>query len=149
MKYFFLVYMIFIFNGCSSKNAFSEFNLTKEQELSVSNLKSIEIKNENGIFSAIYLDEIDKKRFSDGEYFYVELYTKDNLNQIKSKLSLNGEKTTTIKELNYNNEYSKYVTIHNRWKKYFIVKFPIKIEEGELKLIYNNSQTLIYKKENI
>jgi len=150
MKYLFLICIALLFNSCSSRNAFTQFNLSKKQELSISSLKSVEIKSKGkllGLLSVIYLNELKLDENNQYENFYLERYIKNkNLKDNKINITLNGVKPIIVEKLKYNNRFSKFIAIHNRWKDYYLVKFKKEIGEGNLKLIYKNAQPLIYKK---
>jgi hypothetical protein len=161
MKFFLTLLSIAVINsGCSFKNGFSKFNMTKEQELSADSLQSSKILNNNGlqgIFSAIYLNKIYPKAFNKDEYFFVFYYIKDqkemhnpNLFDNKNtKILLNSKEAIKIKELPNNNQFSDLVSVKNKWTKYYIVAFK---ESGDvLNLVIKNnnssSQTLRYMKK--
>ncbi len=148
-----------LFNGCSHQNAFSEFNIDKEQEKSISSLQSAKIifkKNIYGVFSALYLNNIDPEVFNQEETFYTYFYIKNidddlMLNYIEQSLTLNGKPIQKIEELSSKNRFSYLSSTNNEWNKYYLITFKKEIEEGELKLMFKtkkeSSIPLIYHKE--
>lgn len=161
MKYFFLfTAFILFFTGCSHNNAFSKFKMTKEQELSISSLQSSKIKSGekiDGVFSAIYLNEVYPDVFNQNEYFYIYLYLKNkekmynpnSLDETKLVVKLNGKTPIKVKELPKENQFSHLTSTKNEWNRYYIVAFK---ESGkQLSLVIENakssSATLNYKKD--
>jgi len=153
MKTFFIVFLsIFFLNGCAQKDAFSRFHLTKEQELSENSIQVLKIKDFNqnilGMASALYLNEIYPKRYSDGEYFYVYYYIKD-----KSKIEfiLNNQPAIKVEKLKTKNQFSKLLNIKSSWHSYYLVKFE-KTEDIKLTLQLKAknflSKGFVYKKED-
>ncbi len=159
-SFFILVAFLAFFTGCSHKNAFSNFEMDEKQELSANSLQSSKIKlgeRVDGVFSAIYLNEVYPKSFNQHEYFYVYLYLKNDtqmhnpnsLNETKLNLKLNGKTPMKIKELERENQFSNLIKIENRWTKYYLVSFE---EQGSrISLVLENGQSssdeLIYQKD--
>lgn len=161
MKFFLILLSIAIINsGCSFKNGFSKFNMTKEQELSAESLQSSKITNSNGvqgIVSAIYLNKVYPKAFYKDEYFFVYYYIKEdkemhNPNFFDNKqtmLLLNSKEPIKIKELPSDNQFSDLVSVRNKWSKYYLVAFK---ESGNIlnlviKSQNSSSNTLTYVKK--
>ncbi len=160
MKYI-LIALLFtlLFNGCSHQNAFSRFKMQKEQEKGISNSQSGKImlnKEIYGVFSAIYLNDIDTNTSSNEERFYTYFYfrnidDKDILGYIKESLTLNAKPIQKIEMLSNKNRFSYLSSTNNEWNKYYLITFKKEIEEGELKLVFKtqkeSSIPLIYHKE--
>jgi len=161
MRYFFtLITFIVFFSGCSHNNAFTNFHLNKEQERSISSLQSSKVKlgeRVDGVFSAIYLNEVYPDIFNQYEYFYVYLYLKDDkkmydpnsLDDIETILKLNGKAPIKVKQLPPENQFSNLTLTSSRWNKYYIVAFK---ESGKkLNLTLNSgaakSAVLKYQKD--
>jgi hypothetical protein len=136
MKTFFITLTIFIlFAGCSSKNAFDQFELDKKQELSISSLQTSKILSKTGevegIFSAIYLNEVYPESFNEDEYFFVytfmknskEMYNPQSSTQTDLVLKLNSKLPIKLKKLPKNNRFSKLVSIKSAWNNYYLVAF--------------------------
>jgi len=161
MKTFFIILIFLIsFTGCSNKNAFDKFKLTKEQELSISSLQSSKIVSKTGevegVFSAIYLNEIYPESFNTDEYFFIYIFIKnskemnnprDNI-ETDLRLKLNSKLPIKIKKLPQNNRFSKLVSIKSTWSKYYLVAFE---KEDTLSLVLENGQSssasLVYQKD--
>ncbi len=161
MRYFFIITtLILLFNGCSHNNAFTKFGVTKEQELSMSSLQSSKIKlgeKVDGVFSAIYLNEVYPDIFNQNEYFYVYLYLKDakkmydpnSLDDIELALKLNGKTPIKIKQLPNENQFSHLSSTKNEWSRYYIVAFKEIGKKLNLTLESGNSSSAVlkYKKD--
>ncbi len=162
MKFFIIIFAILLFlSGCSRQNAFLKFNMSEEQELSISNLQSSKIKigeEVNGIFSALYLNEVYPKKNTQNESFYIYVYLKDkkkrlDLNLLDDKslttLKLNGKMPIEIFELSNINQFSHLTSIQSEWNRYYMVTFK-KEENKKLNLVFENypfsSVELIYQK---
>ena len=137
--------------ACSHQNAFTKFNLNKEQELGMSSLKSSKIIANNkvrGVISAIYLNEVDPNQFNENEYFYIFTYLKDSSEDIT--LTLNQKSAIKIEKLSNENRFSHLCSIKNEWNRYYLVTFA-KEKKDTLKLILQTSNgskaSLVYKKE--
>ncbi len=160
MKYFFLsINFILLFAGCSHNNAFTQFKMTKEQELSISSLQSSKItldEKVDGVFSAIYLNKVYPDAFNQNEYFYIYIYLKDakkmydpnSLDDIELVVKLNGKTPIKIKNLPSENQFSHLISTKSKWNRYYIVAF--KESEKKLNLVLENgnssSAILMYQK---
>ena len=151
MKSFFTLLIFFtLFTGCSSKNAFDQFKLSKEQELSISSLQSSKIISKEGkvegVFSAIYLNEVYPKSFNENEYFFVYTFTKETKEMYNPnkptdtdlRLKLNSKLPIKIKKLPKDNRFSHLVSIKSAWNKYYLVAFE---KEDTISLVLENGQS--------
>jgi hypothetical protein len=133
MKTIYILLILLFMAGCADKNAFSHFDLSKEQELSAQSFNRIKITdNESviGTFSSIYLNEIYPKRFNGDEYFLVYVYMKDP--ESKYTFKLNSKNYLKIKKLEHYNRFTKLIRQSSRWSKYYLVSFEE--HEGRLNL---------------
>jgi len=161
MKTFFIILtFLTLFTACSSKNAFSEFKMDKDQELSISSLKSSKIISKNGevsgVFSAIYLNEVYPKSFKGDEYFFVYLFTKDTKEmydplkptQTDLRLKLNSKLPIKLQKLPQNNRFSHLVETKSNWNRYYLVSFK---KADKINLVLENglssSAVLKYQKD--
>lgn len=161
MKLFTIFLTTFIiFSGCSTKNAFDEFNMSKEEELGYSYLKSSKISSKDndisGVVSVIYLNGVYPKRFGSNEYFYISYFTKKpkelfDANQPEDtmlKITLNSKEPIKVEKLPEDNEFSGLLDSKNEWSRYYIVEFEkadtldLLIEDGK-----EHFASLRYKKE--
>lgn len=151
MKTFFIILTLLTFlAGCSSKNAFDNFNMDKEQELSISSLQTSKILSKTGkvegFFSVIYLNEIYPESFNGNEYFFVytfikeskEMYDPKNPNQTDLKLKLNSKLPIKIQKLPKDNRFSHLASIKSSWNKYYLVAFE---QEDTISLLLENGQS--------
>ena len=151
MKTFLItILFMFAFDGCSTKNAFSSFNITPDQERSEENTKSSKIQNGNnidGVVTAIYLNKAMPETYKENEYFYVYLYTKQDNQNIQ--FSLNGDAPLRIEELEVENMFTHLTSFKADWSKYYLVAFKSQTEE--LSLLVRNaeftSNKLLFEKE--
>lgn len=152
MKYIIITLItILAFSGCSKKNAFNNFMLNEKQELSINSLQSSKIKRSEkieGIFSAIYLNEIYPELFNYNEYFFVYYYMKSEVTNLT--LKLNKNLPIKIKKLSANNRFTNLIKIENNWNNYYLIAFK-KEESISLNLVLENdlytSDLLNYQKD--
>lgn len=134
MKFFIYIFILIFFSSCASKNAFTNFNLNENEELSITSLKRTKIIKDGkteGAFSAIYLNEVYPDIYNDDEYFFVYLYLKkeekisdpNTINDKKIKISLNNIQAIKLKELSNINRFSKLTGSKNKWSRYYLVSF--------------------------
>ncbi|WP_297485194.1 hypothetical protein [Sulfurimonas sp.] len=147
--YIMLLVSLLLFSACANKNAFDDFNITKKQALSVEQIQSSKMKNENGvtgIATALYLNNVDKKEFHGDEYFYVSLFIKGSKSE-DIQFLLNSKKPLQVKALTNTNRFTKLTSLNATWLKYYLVTFN-KVE-GNLKLQIkdnnNSSRLLLFK----
>ncbi len=150
MKTFFiLLTFLLVLVGCSSNNAFDNFKMDKDQQRSISNLQTTKIVSSdekvNGIFSAIYLNEVYPESFNDGEYFFVYMYLKKQKKMYNPKellptglnLRLNSKLAVKIEELPRENKFSHLISMNNNWHKYYLVAFMPQ-KTNKLSLVLEN-----------
>lgn len=152
MKVFLIsVSILLMFTGCATKSAFSKFDMTPKQELSASSLQSNKIISGNkvdGVFSAIYLNEIYPDSFNQNEYFFVTIFLKNkqemhdpnSLDDVNLVLKLNSKLPIKIKELAPTNQFSHLVSIQNSWSSYYLVAFE-EDKEKKLNLVLESGQS--------
>ncbi len=138
MKTFLIILTFLIFlTGCSSKSAFSRFNMTQEQELSIDSNQRSKVKfgdKMNGIISLVYLNMISPKIYKDFEYFYVDIYLKDKT--YESRFLLNNIEAISIEKLPSKNEFTDLTSIDAPWSQYYLVIFP---KQGDkLSFVFEN-----------
>jgi len=147
----YIIVLVISFTSCSTQNAFTHFKLSKKEENSLLNLQNIKItskENVDGIFSAIFLNKIDSKRFYEYEYFYIYTYLKDKKDTIN--FLLNEKVPLQIEELEADNRFSNLSAINNKWYSYYLVIFSKQEGDLKLELIRNNTSStlLTYKKKS-
>ncbi len=139
MKYFLTsLAIVFLFTGCTTRNAFSELNITTEQEMAIENTLSWKIVSSDkveGVFSAIYLNNIYKNIDKNTNIFYISMYLKTQDQNFS--VTLNEQVLQDIVILDKNNKYKKLLSIENDWRNDYLVSF--KNDEN------NNSNQLILK----
>jgi len=156
------IFIIFtLFTACADKNAFDKFNMQEDQELGAANLQSSKIKmsqNVDGIVSAIYLNKVYPKIYTNDEYFYVYLYLKDKkemfnpkkLDDIKLTMRLNSKLPIKIKQLEAKNKFSHLALVENEWNLYYLVAFKQESED-KISLVLETDQSrsdaLVYQKD--
>ena len=125
-----------IFFGCANKDAFSEFELVKDEKLAFDNVELAKIRdakgNLYGVVSAVHLNSVYPKRF-DAESFYIIIYPKNRELLKGIRITLNDKLPFYMKKLPQKNEFSHLLRIQNGWSSYYLVKFP-KTEDATLKL---------------
>jgi len=126
-----------LFSGCASKNAFEQFEMSEKQELSANALQRSKIKSGekvNGIVSAVYLNFVSSNEYSDGEYFYVYTYLKNQ--NYEFHFLLNNREPISVKELPSTNEFTELTSVDNKWSKYYLVKFEK--QDDKLSFVFEN-----------
>ncbi len=149
MKTIYILSILFIISGCSSKNAFSNFELSKAQELSLQSFKRVKlISNDQvvGTFSSIYLNEVYPQRFNQSEYFLIYVYMKDS--EVDYKFKLNSKQLLKIKELEHYNRFTPLTRESSKWSRYYLVSFEQQGNSLNLELHSGSSKlsTINYKK---
>ena len=152
MKTYFLAAIFLLLSlGCSQHNAFSDFQLSKEQSKSEDSILSAKIISKgkvDGVISALYLNNIYPQRFQDGEYFYVVLYTKE---EREFTFYLNKKKALYAEVLLTNNRFSHLINTESVWKKYFLLHFA-KQKSKQLNLWAESAQSrstkMLFRKED-
>ena len=151
MKTFLIIILFMLtFDGCSTKNAFSNFKITPEQEKCEDNMQSSKIKDGkivDGLVTAIYLNRVVPQTYKENEYFYVYLYTKHNNDNIK--FLLNGNRALRVEELEAENMFTHLTSFKAEWSRYYLVAF--KAEDANLSFSVQNAQfssnKLVFEKE--
>ncbi|WP_457749956.1 hypothetical protein [Sulfurimonas sp.] len=145
-----ILFLMVIFGGCAQQNAFERFHITKLQELAEDNIQSSKIIDKKaevvGVVTAIHLNKIEPKIYTDYEYFYVYMYAKNKNNTIN--FFLNNKPALLVEELPAQNEFTKLTSFHSKWNKYYLIGFAK--QQGTLNLtvaIGQSSTTLIFKQD--
>ena len=135
MKYFLITLTFLLFlSGCSYQNAFSKFNMNKEEELLAANTQSAKIESEegiNGVFTAIYLNNIYKDKYQNEDMFFISVYMKDK--NIKYGFMLNKLNSLKIEKIENLNEFTALMRTKEKWNTYYLVSF--KSTEKKIDLI--------------
>ena len=125
MKIFLFSFILTILiSGCTTKNAFSKLEMSKDQEKAVENTRSakmIEGENIGGIFSAIYLNNIYKNINKESKLFYISIFMKEKNSSINA--TLNNNKAIHSEKLPHTNKYSHLLPITNTWTQNYLVTF--------------------------
>ncbi|MCW8895168.1 hypothetical protein [Sulfurimonas sp.] len=146
----FLILSIFLllFTGCSSKNAFDQFDMDEKQELTVSNLQSTKLVSKDGdvtgIVSVVYLNEVYPYYFSGKEYFFVYMYLKDSKNTELS-MTMNGEAPLKLKKLSKINNFTHLVDVKSDWNKYYLATFANSGDDINLVFESDQSSSVVLK----
>ncbi|WP_324170511.1 hypothetical protein [Sulfurimonas sp.] len=152
MKYILTLTIFFLlFTGCADKNAFSKFNMQKEQELSASNSQSSKIKTAqkiDGIVSAIYLNNVYPNTYTSNEYFYIYLYLKNekemydptSVDDINLTIRLNNKLPIKVEKLTNKNKFSHLSSVENEWRRYYLLAFK-KDKNNALNLVLESGQS--------
>ena len=125
MKNFLITITSLIFlSACSYQNAFSKFEMTEKDELLASNTQSSKIEKEvivQGVFTAVYLNNVSDEYADSYENFLVGVYLKDSTQKydfvLNKQLPINAVK---IKDLE---KYSELLKNPRKWDIYYFVQF--------------------------
>ncbi len=145
MNFFMTLLLVLFLNSCSHKNAFSDFSMDSNQELSATSLKRTKIvKNTKiiGAFNAIYLNKVYPNTYNGNEYFFVYIYLKNaktisnpnTQNNNTLSILLNDKQPLKLKELDSNNRFYKLSGSKNKWNRYYLVSFDKEGKSLSLKL---------------
>ncbi|MDQ7045856.1 MAG: hypothetical protein Q9M32_08090 [Sulfurimonas sp.] len=145
-----------LFSGCATRNAFSKLDISKEQEAAIENTKSGKIifdKKVEGIYSAVYLNNVYENTDKTNNYFYISLYLKNKNNYLN--ITLNGEKAIDRRELAQENKYSHLVSLNTQWTSNYLLRFKNNENNESTKLILqidngpSSSGPLSYSKDQL
>ncbi|MDH5464343.1 MAG: hypothetical protein OEW60_01870, partial [Thiovulaceae bacterium] len=99
------------------------------------------------IIHAIYLNRVDAKLYSDGEYFFIGTYIENDF-QDKDKrglynkaftLKLNNEIALVAEELSEDHILRKSMPLVSRWNRYYRVKFK-QIKGNKLVMTFDHTR---------
>lgn len=141
MKYFLTTLLVaFLFSGCSTRNAFTQLDIDEKQKKAIEQTKSGQIVFDGkikGIYSAIYLNNLDQSINPKTSQFYMSLYLKD----VNSTLSikLNNKKALSVVQLEEENKYSHLLPIKTPWRDNYLVTFK-KTKKKKLTLKIDSGQ---------
>jgi len=124
MKYLFTTLFLLLLQGCSYKNAYTFFQMDKEEELYETNTLNAKIQLQSevlGILSVTYLNDVDKNLTTDDEQFLVSIFLKEK--QRKYNFTLNGKKPLKIKKITKEGRYTKLLAKQSQWSQDSIVTF--------------------------
>ena len=141
--------LLLLMTGCSNKNAFSKFDMSKEQEMTASNLQSAKLATKDGkvtgVVSVVYLNEVYPYYFSKKEYFFVYMYLKDSKNAKDGdlKITMNGGAPLKLKKLSKVNNFTHLVDVKSEWNQYYMATFAEHTNENDstLNLVFENDQS--------
>ena len=141
MKYFLIALTFLTFaSGCSRQNAFSKFDMSKEQELLESNSQSSKLESKDGVegvFTIVYLNNAYKDEYKEVEAFLVSIYVKDLKRNFT--LSLNGQDPLSVQKLLKSNKFAKISKSENSWRERYL--FTFKKDDNDLDLILRSGDS--------
>jgi hypothetical protein len=159
MKYFFATLFVgFLISGCATRSAFSKFGITQEQELSIENTRSGEMRNGTkvgGIFSSVYLNNIYPNMSEDTNVFYISTYMrKDSVDNNESNdfsIKMNNAKPKEIRKLAYDTKLNDLLPVKTSWTNNYVVTFDNNETTDKIDLVIGidqfSSGSLIYSKD--
>jgi len=147
-----LAFFLIFLGGCSQKSAFSNFELTRAQEFSISNTQRAKIVSSDkveGAFTAVYLNNIYPEIYTQNDAFLICLYTKDTIDLKDLQFKVNNKEAIVIEKLEDECEFKDLVVMQNSWNSCYLLEFESN-EEREIKFQVNggiyHSILLRYKK---
>ncbi len=160
-KILFSTIVVLLIGGCAQRDAFSQFDLTSDQERSIDNafyarLTKI-IKDDNitshtqvsAVTAGLYLNELYPNRYDDAEQFYIVFFAKNKALLQYFQFQLNGNNPIKVVKLPAENEYSHLMKMNNKWSTHYLLTFQ-KIKSKTLKLkvkiLDGSKATLIFHK---
>ena len=149
---FFTLLTLFFLLGCVDKNGFSRFHLSQDEQRWENNRITAPIKHGKktiGTVTAVYLNKVAPDLYKNGEYFYIALYTKEDVND--TQCSLNALPSLLQEELKDSKEFQKYAHQNAKWDKVYIVGFSPVTQIDVLQLVVKHNEysstPLIFKKD--
>ncbi len=121
--------ILLLLQGCSYDNAFSRFDISQERAKSEESIVSSKIYSQNnviGLLNCVYLNTVMPNKYTQDEYFYVSIYTKNT--DVEPHFTLNDRNASSVKALDVKNEFSKLTASDVDWQKYYLVSFE---KQGE------------------
>lgn len=122
--------------GCTTRNAFSKLDITKEQEAAIENTRSGKItssKQLEGIYSAIYLNNVYQNEEAKHYNFYISMYLKNKTNDLN--ITLNKQEAVLLKKLPEKNKYAELLGLKVPWTNNYFVSFKRDENNESAKLI--------------
>ena len=153
MKFFSIsaVFLILL-SGCSQKSAFSNFELSQEQEYSISNTQRAKIVSPTqieGVFTAVYLNNIYPQKYTANDSFLIFFYMKDEIHPKELAFKANKKEAIKIEEVQNNVEFATLFEMQSSWNSCYLLEFEGD-EKKEINFEVNSgiykSIPLIYKK---
>ena len=154
MKNFVVIFFtLFFLGGCSVENGFSYFDFTLHEQNWENNRMSspIAMKQEQkaiGTVTAVYLNKVYPELYHDGEYFYISIYTKQDMNA--TQCFLNGELSLLQEELQSGDRFEN-LGHSTKWDKVYLVGFKELKGQDTLTLVVKNndfsSTPMTFKKD--
>lgn len=143
MKYFLTALIITILvSGCATRNAFSKLDISQEQEIATEQTRSGKIMNKDkvdGIFSAIYLNNVYGKTDAKTNNFYISMYLKNKNNDLN--ITMNNERPLKIKKLEEENNFSHLLPMKTSWTSNYVLAFENNESLSTLTLQIDNGQS--------
>jgi len=143
---------LLLLTGCSQKSAFSNFELSKEQEYSISNTQRAKIVSPTqveGVFTAVYLNNIYPQKHSASDFFLIFFYTKNDIHPKELVFTANQKNALTIEAIEKNEEFADLFEMQNSWNSCYMLEFK---SDASNEIIFEvsgksySSIKLIYKK---
>lgn len=149
MNHFLVVSCLFftiIFSGCSSYSSTKYFGKDDFYLKALQETKKADIvvNNEvNSIFTATYLNRVDKKYDNEFKNFIISLYSTTN-NKIENPIFILNDEINyiNIEKIEKDSELIKSIPLKNSWSNYYFVKFKVENSIKKLKLTFKNPEDL-------
>jgi len=160
-KILFAGIVVLLITGCAKKDAFTQFEMTSDQERGVDNafyarLTKI-VKDDNitshtqvsAVTAGLYLNELYPNRYEDVEQFYIVFFAKNKALLEYFQFKLNGHNPIKVVKLPTENEYAHLMKMNNKWSIHYLVTFQ-KAKSNTLhlkvKILDGSKATLVFHK---
>ncbi len=154
MKYILITLTFLLFmSGCSHQNAFTKFKMTQEEEFLAANTQSSKIESADkieGVFTAIYLNNVYKESFINDENFLIAVYMKNPETLYSFKLNKKSPlKIKKIEKLQEFGEFTQLMKTKEKWNEYYLVVFSTQEKKLNLSIEKESSFSaeLLYLKD--
>jgi len=147
------IYLILIFvllsTSCSFKSKRGLFEEDKLYQVALTHSKEASIYNSLELKASIIATHLnsflEECKYCQSERFLVAIYISDDssdkkkqgLNNTYYKLTLNGKKPISVKELSYDDDLIKLAPFRNRWAHYYLIDFA-RDNKKEMKMRYQS-----------
>jgi hypothetical protein len=138
-------FILIFFSACSRDTAFEYFTkLDSQKERAVVNLRRITLREQNettALISIIYLNPVEPKLYIGRPNFLVALYDKRNRTLDDYNITLNGQPSLGMTELDDNCSLRRLMPLDNPWNRYYQVIFPYQ-DDANLTLRFETHPSL-------
>ena len=139
--FFATVLSAFLLSACTSNFLTKEFKKDEFYLKALQKTKKVDIVENNqikNIYTATYLNKVDKKYDDKYENFIVSVFNTKTSPSSDLNITLNEKNYINYQELDKNLAIVKNIPLKNNWAKYYFIKFEKQDDKNSLTLIFSN-----------